>query len=311
MEGTSRLARNLNVKPEHGLIEVIQNADDLGATVVRFVFVPGPPRRLLVVHDGDRVRAPHVLAMTLALVSTKGDDAFATGKFGIGLKTLTRLASKFEIHSPPYDFRVADQRLAPASAHERLPATWDPERPETLLALAVNSEYPNDGLRTSFKAFAPDSLLFLRSVRRLELRAPNGDLLRKHELVNKGARHVALPIGDDSVSAISHRLHEPATGRTWVRLEVERPICPKASSGRTSGRRVARHLPSLIQTIPHIGSCTPVCLSRSVQSSPSTPMHNSTLKNLAYHHGPRALERVGHRRAWRSCCSGGALPSLR
>jgi hypothetical protein len=72
---------------------VIQNADDVGARTVRFALSPRAPRELLVVHDGTRVTAPHVLAMTLALVSTKGDDAAATGKFGIGLKTLTRLVT--------------------------------------------------------------------------------------------------------------------------------------------------------------------------------------------------------------------------
>src|SRR5688500_16901587 len=36
LQGTGRLARNLNVEPEHGFVELIQNADDVGARCVRF-----------------------------------------------------------------------------------------------------------------------------------------------------------------------------------------------------------------------------------------------------------------------------------
>jgi hypothetical protein len=224
MDGTGRLARNLNVEAEHGLVEVIQNADDLGAHCVRFVLSPGPPRRLLLVHNGARVQGPHVLAMTLALVSTKGADAMSTGKFGIGLKTLNRLADRFEVHSPPYDFAVADQHLSPVGRHEPLKGVWDPAADETLLALALRADYPDDGLRSWLESFSADSLLFLSSVRRLELRQEDGVLLLERELADGGDRQVTLSIGDEQVSASERTLRDQDTGRTWTRLSVERTV---------------------------------------------------------------------------------------
>ena len=39
VKGSERFARNLNVEPKHCLVEVLQDADDLGATTVRFHYV--------------------------------------------------------------------------------------------------------------------------------------------------------------------------------------------------------------------------------------------------------------------------------
>lgn len=224
MDGTGRLARNLNVEAEHGLVEVIQNADDLGGSCVRFVLSPGPPRRLLVVHNGARVEGPHVLAMTLALVSTKGADAMSTGKFGIGLKTLNRLADRFEVHSPPYDFAIADQHLSPTGQHEPLEDIWDPLADETLLALALRADYPDHGLRSWLESIPADSLLFLSSVRRLELRDEEGVLLLERELVDGGECQVTLSIGEGQVDASERTLRDLDTGRTWTRLSIERMV---------------------------------------------------------------------------------------
>jgi hypothetical protein len=224
MDGTGRLARNLNVEPEHGLVEVIQNADDLGASCVRFVFSSGPPRRILVVHDGARVRAPHVLAMTLALVSTKSADDMSTGKFGIGLKTLNRLADRFDVHSPPYDFAVADQHLSSVGKHEPLPNVWDPLTHQTLLALLLRRDYPDEGLMSWFESVSADSLLFLSSVRRLELRDADGALLLERELADRGECQISLSLAGGQVSARERILHDPDAGRTWTRLSVRREV---------------------------------------------------------------------------------------
>jgi hypothetical protein len=56
MAGAASAAEDLNVEPYQGLIEVLQNADDLGAKEVRFAVREfGKDRQLLVVHDGAPV----------------------------------------------------------------------------------------------------------------------------------------------------------------------------------------------------------------------------------------------------------------
>jgi hypothetical protein len=79
-------AEDLNFEAFQGLVEVLQNADDLGATTVRFGLVAeGESPRLLIVHDGSPVTCHHVLAMTLPYLTTKSGDADQKGRFGIGL----------------------------------------------------------------------------------------------------------------------------------------------------------------------------------------------------------------------------------
>jgi hypothetical protein len=82
-------AEPLDVEPFHVLIELVRNADDLGASKVR-VAVRRSRRqtRLLVAHDGHRVRLHHIIDSTtraslakdrhrLVLISAKVGDRFA------------------------------------------------------------------------------------------------------------------------------------------------------------------------------------------------------------------------------------------
>lgn len=58
LEGAQMSAEQLNVESFHGLIEIVQNADDLGAKEVRVATRSSRNKhQLLVVHDGERVHA--------------------------------------------------------------------------------------------------------------------------------------------------------------------------------------------------------------------------------------------------------------
>src|SRR2546421_155026 len=60
MNRASSAAEDLNVEPFQGLIEVIQNADDLKAKEVRFALrTIGEQQQLLIVHDGRPVTCGH------------------------------------------------------------------------------------------------------------------------------------------------------------------------------------------------------------------------------------------------------------
>ena len=220
LEGTGRIARNLNVEPEHGFVELIQNADDVGAKTVRFALSQRRGREVIVVHDGARVGAPHVLAMTLALVSTKPGDAGAIGKFGIGLSTVTRVAHAFEVHCAPYHFKVIDQQLEQATPRKSIRHLYAVSHPETMLALALRPDYPDEGLHDWFASFGADSLLFMRSVRRIELRSERGELVDSRELKRRRTQTVPLVIGGRR-QAVQELELRAACGATWWRLTVE------------------------------------------------------------------------------------------
>lgn len=159
-------AEDLNVEAFQGLVEVLQNADDLGATSVRFALdIQGEKARLLIVHDGSPVTCHHVLAMTLPYLTTKTGDADQKGRFGIGLKTLKRISDRISIHSAPYHFSADGLDLIAAEPAKGLPGFYEPER-DTLLELNLVQGVTADALVQWFEAWDEDGLLFLKSVRR-------------------------------------------------------------------------------------------------------------------------------------------------
>src|ERR1051325_2713723 len=82
LDGAQKSAEQLNVEPFHGIYEIIQNADDAFASEVRVAINnTGKQRHLLVAHSGNRIELPHVLAMTLAFVSTKREDPRSKGRY--------------------------------------------------------------------------------------------------------------------------------------------------------------------------------------------------------------------------------------
>jgi hypothetical protein len=166
LEGAAMSAEQLNVESFHGLIEIVQNADDLGASEVRVAIRQlGSHARLLIVHNGERVHLHHVIAMTLAFVSTKRDDSRAKGRFGIGLKTLGRLGESLTVHCAPYDFTIEGNRVEPSEPARLVSGFYDPSSTDTLLDLRLRDRFDADEFKAWFGALGPESLLFLDAVR--------------------------------------------------------------------------------------------------------------------------------------------------
>jgi hypothetical protein len=164
MNGAVSAAEDLNVEPFQGLVEVIQNADDLLAKEVRFAVRESEGRaQLLIVHDGAPVTCAHVLAMTLPFLTTKADDAAQKGRFGIGLKTLTRISSGLAVHSAPYHFKAERLSITRISTEPALVGFYDPAT-DTLLVLDLDEGFDLDALSNWFKAWPEDGLLFLNTV---------------------------------------------------------------------------------------------------------------------------------------------------
>lgn len=93
-----------------GLAEIVQNADDVKASEVRFLL---RPTDLLVSHNGTPVCLADVQALATPWLTTKADDATTTGRFGIGLSALQSLSTTLEVHCAPYHVRIGDPFVAP------------------------------------------------------------------------------------------------------------------------------------------------------------------------------------------------------
>lgn len=175
-------AEDLAVAQFQGIIEVIQNADDVRATEVRFALrLENNRQQLLIVHNGLPVTCHNVLGMALPYLTSKTERVDQRGRFGIGMKTLKRIADAVSIHSAPYHFsgdQLRFQRIEPEPA---LPGFYEPSS-DTLLVVDLNANFSEEELRAWFDAWEPDSLLFLASVSRFRWCTTDGTTIAERAL---------------------------------------------------------------------------------------------------------------------------------
>lgn len=208
LKGAERGASTLSPRPFQGILECLQNADDLGATRLSVAYRESPRRELLIVHNGSPVTLANVGAMLLPWLSTKDDDPDASGRFGIGQKTLKSLGDPIALHAPPFHFVMhADgPEVCPAEAH--IKRVYDPASRDTMLRLPLNSEVEVEQIGNAIDELNANSLVFLRTVRRLEF----FDLTEKHRNISyevdvrrEGAKKISFAEGDCTVEVSSVR----------------------------------------------------------------------------------------------------------
>ena len=96
-EGIKRLLTELYPDNAHFIYELLQNAEDTGATEVRFTL---DPKAVDFEHNGSRLfSTADVDAITSIDISTKRDDPTSIGKFGVGFKAVFAYTNTPEIHS--------------------------------------------------------------------------------------------------------------------------------------------------------------------------------------------------------------------
>lgn len=165
IEGAARSAEQLNVSEFHGINEVIQNADDSGAKRVDVLLRTLSKRRYLdIVHNGNPIELPHVLPIVIPYLTTKDDDPFLKGKFGIGLKTCARFSDCMDVHCPPYHFRAAGHSLELIKPAARIPKIYETKGAQTLFRFRLRKEFSLDEFRAWLDEWDASSLLFLDSV---------------------------------------------------------------------------------------------------------------------------------------------------
>ena len=87
----------------HFIFELIQNAEDAGATDLTFALFAD---RLEVSHDGRDFTAADVRAICGVGQGTKAEDLTQIGKFGIGFKSVYAYTNSPRIHSSDEHFRI-------------------------------------------------------------------------------------------------------------------------------------------------------------------------------------------------------------
>jgi hypothetical protein len=176
----------------HFIFELIQNAEDAGATELAFELFED---RLELRHDGRPFTEADVRGVCGVGKSAKSGDLTAIGKFGIGFKSVYAYTRSPRIHSSDEHFRIENYvrpfpvEPVPFSGtlfvfpfdHDSVPA-----------AVAVGE------IAAALSGLAPRILLFLRGIGRLRVGGAGvaGSVIERSVVAGqRSARHVSLSSG--------------------------------------------------------------------------------------------------------------------
>jgi len=147
----------------HFIFELIQNAEDAGATDLTFTLFAD---RLEVRHDGRDFTVADVRGICGVGQGTKADDLTQIGEFGIGFKAVYAYTNSPRIYSGAESFRI-EKYVRPHfvdTPGEPVPRTvfvFPFDRPEVPAAVAVRE------ISAALGNIGVETLLFLRNIQRV------------------------------------------------------------------------------------------------------------------------------------------------
>lgn len=213
--------------PGRTIFEILQNADDLGATRLKLGLRRRNKADLLAVHNGKPVEVADVIAMTLAFLSLKRQDSKAKGRFGIGLKTLNQIGSRLSVHCPPYHFAVERGSLSKIVAEPLIKGVYDATGDETLLKVTLDREYDAENVEAWARGIDASHLLFLDTLHELSLvDTRSSEVLHAAQLQADRTQSVDLElragfrVQGESTKFIDARKRS----RGWTRYSADYPV---------------------------------------------------------------------------------------
>ncbi len=153
----------------HFIFELIQNAEDAGATTLAFELFAD---RLEVRHDGRPFTEADVRGVCGVAQSGKSGDLTKIGQFGIGFKSVYAYTRTPQVHSGAEHFRI-DHYVRPAAVDPAGPGPAGPAAsPQTLFVFpfdleTVAADTAAAEISAALSRIEPSTLLFLRSITRL------------------------------------------------------------------------------------------------------------------------------------------------
>ncbi|HEU5004303.1 MAG TPA: hypothetical protein VFW71_16195 [Actinomycetota bacterium] len=214
IENARAAAKVLSEDPFQALSEVVQNADDVGATRVHFALVGDS---LFVGHNGRPLTLRDVHALAAPWLTTKRDDAGALGRFGIGLMTLSALSDSFEMHSSDYHVRFGAPTLE-VVAERAVPSDLASVGDTSLYLRLREADQATHLLMQWASRWDDTALLFLRSIRSVRFSA--GDERLTLSLTWRDLGEEDGEFGGRAL-AIRRREAHSADGRSWVVHDAE------------------------------------------------------------------------------------------
>lgn len=155
--------------PSHFIYEILQNADDAKASIVKFTL---NNENLKITHNGKKAfDYKDVDSITTIGSSTKQGDINAIGTFGAGFKSVFAVTKTPQIHSGEYHFEIQDF-IVP----EQLPSINNNDK-TTIILPFNNSELSCDEayqqITKRLSSLKSESLLFLHNIKEIEWKTKN------------------------------------------------------------------------------------------------------------------------------------------
>lgn len=195
-EGIRALLTDLYPDSAHFIYELLQNAEDMEATVVRFIldknsidFEHNGTKRSFNIADIDAItNIGHNLQ--------KKDDSTSIGKFGVGFKAVFAYTSTPIIHSGDYHFKIRDYFVPELHGVEKVSTVDNDGVAWTKFSFPFNNpkKPPKDAFDECFdglKSLDSSAVLFLQNIKKIEYILPSGDL-GYVELVDNEKYHVTV-----------------------------------------------------------------------------------------------------------------------
>lgn len=175
--GIRKIVEDLYPDSAHFIYELLQNAEDRGATEVKFLLASD---RLIFEHNGEPFRPQDISAITDIGEGTKAHDDDKIGRFGVGFKAVFAYSETPHIWSPTFSFKIC-----------RLVLPFELEIPSGLQG-QTRFEFPFDNpkksaadahheIQTGLNELAETTLLFLPNIESIkwELKGEmSGEILR-------------------------------------------------------------------------------------------------------------------------------------
>jgi hypothetical protein len=257
MKRADKGASTLSPRPFQGILECLQNADDLNATSLRVAYRHRGRPELLIVHDGDCVTFANVGAMLLPWLSTKEHDAGASGRFGIGQRTLNALGGPITLHAAPFHLIMGSEGPETCEPEVDVPGIYESARRDTMLVIPLSLKITSEKIAEAISELGVESLLFLKSIRELSysnLEDPSLDLRFAVEVervdereIDFGSITAGVLIDDVRIVAGSG----DAECSTFRRYSTERPVpSGEGRANKETGRTTT------------LGLCAPLSLGK-------------------------------------------------
>lgn len=231
------LADMLYSDRSHFIFELLQNAEDAGATRISFALFPD---RLEVRHDGRPFNEEDVRAICSIGEGTKADDLTKIGKFGIGFKSVYAHTTSPCIHSDGEHFVIVDFVFPVACAPIEING-------ETLITIPFNRSASDahtsyEHIAARLPTLSSQTLLFLSSVQEIQWQIDNkqsGHYLRDTKQTElSGVRWV--DILDEQMNVENWLVFSaPVEYENYgLRVEIAFAVEPNSRTGQLQVKRV-------------------------------------------------------------------------